>query len=226
MRVRLLLFGALREAVGKKEHLLEVPSQLSLADVVRRAEGELPEIERYRGRLLVSLNQERVSMDARVADGDEIAFLPPMSGGSASAGDRDERAWLQAGPLSMEVLLEEVRGDDAGGVVTFTGTVRDHSRGRAIDHLEYEAYEPMAEKEMRKIAAQVAERWPEARIAIAHRVGRLAIGDAAVMIAAAAPHRAEAFEACRFAIDTLKQTVPIWKKEFAEDGTAWVEENP
>jgi molybdopterin synthase catalytic subunit len=104
--------------------------------------------------------------------------------------------------------------------------VRDHSRGRAIDHLEYEAYEPMAEKEMRKIAAQVAERWPEARIAIAHRVGRLAIGDAAVMIAAAAPHRAEAFEACRFAIDTLKQTVPIWKKEFAEDGTAWVEENP
>jgi len=203
-----------------------VPSQLSLADVVRRAEGELPEIERYRGRLLVSLNQERVPMDARVADGDEIAFLPPMSGGSASAGDRDERAWLQAGPLSMEVLLEEVRGDDAGGVVTFTGTVRDHSRGRAIDHLEYEAYEPMAEKEMRKIAAQVAERWPEARIAIAHRVGRLAIGDAAVMIAAAAPHRAEAFEACRFAIDTLKQTVPIWKKEFAEDGTAWVEENP
>ena len=226
MRVRLLLFAALREAVGKKEHLLEVTSQLSLADVVRRAEDELPEIARYRGRLLVSLNQERVPMDARVADGDEVAFLPPMSGGSTSAGDRGERAWLQAGPLSMEGLLEEVRGDDAGGVVTFTGTVRDHSRGQAIDHLEYEAYEPMAEKEMRRIAAQVVERWPEARIAIAHRVGRLAIGDAAVMIAAAAPHRAEAFEACRFAIDTLKRTVPIWKKEFAEDGTTWVEENP
>ncbi len=226
MRVRLLLFAALREAVGKKEHLLEVPSQLSLADVVRRAEDELPEIARYRGRLLVSLNQERVPMDARVADGDEVAFLPPMSGGSTRAEDRGERAWLQAGALSMEGLLEEVRGDDAGGVVTFTGTVRDHSRGQAIDHLEYEAYEPMAEKEMRRIAAQVVERWPEARIAIAHRVGRLAIGDAAVMIAAAAPHRAEAFEACRFAIDTLKRTVPIWKKEFAEDGTTWVEENP
>ncbi len=226
MRVRLLLFAALREAVGKKEHLLELPSPLSLADVVRLAEDELPEIARYRGRLLVSLNQERVPMDAQVADGDEVAFLPPMSGGSASAGDRGERAWLQAGPLSMEVLLKEVCGDDAGGVVTFTGTVRDHSRGQAIDHREYEAYEPMAEKEMRKIAAQVVKRWPEARIAMAHRVGRLAIGDAAVMIAATAPHRAEAFEACRFAIDTLKQTVPIWKKEFAEDGTAWVEENP
>lgn len=196
-----------------------MPAGLSLADVVRRAEQELPELARYRGRLLVSLNQERAPLDAPVSDGDELAFLPPMSGGSG-------RPWLQASELSMDVLLGEVGGDDAGGVVTFTGTVRDHSRGHAIDHLEYEAYEPMAEKEMRKIAAQVALRWPEARVAIAHRVGRLAIGEAAVMIAASAPHRAEAFEACRFAIDTLKQSVPIWKKEFAEDGTYWVEENP
>ncbi len=228
MRVRLLLFAALREAVGKKEHLLEVPSELSLADVVRLAEAEIPEIARYRGRLLVSLNQERVPLEAAVCDGDEVAFLPPMSGGSGEGGASggSGRSWLQAAPLSMDVLLDEVQGDDAGGVVTFTGNVRDHSRGQAIDHLEYEAYEPMAEKEMRRIAAQVALRWPEARVAISHRVGRLAIGDAAVMIAAAAPHRAEAFEACRYAIDTLKQTVPIWKKEFAEDGTYWVEQNP
>ncbi len=196
-----------------------MPSGLSLADLLARAEQEIPEIARYRGRLLVSLNQERAPMESLVRDGDEVAFLPPMSGGNA-------RPWLQAAPLSMDVLIDEVRGDDAGGVVTFTGNVRDHSRGQAIDHLEYEAYEPMAEGEMRKIAAQVTERWPEARVAIAHRVGRLAIGEAAVMIAAAAPHRAEAFEACRFAIDTLKQTVPIWKKEFAKDGSYWVEENP
>ena len=113
-----------------------------------------------------------------------------------------------------------------GGVVTFTGVVRNRARGESIDHLEYEAYAPMAEKELRKIADAVHERWPHVRIAMAHRVGRLEIGDAAVMIAAAAPHRAEAFEACRFAIDRLKASVPIWKKEFATSGAYWVEENP
>jgi molybdopterin synthase catalytic subunit len=113
-----------------------------------------------------------------------------------------------------------------GGVVTFTGVVRNQARGAEIDHLEYEAYAPMAEKEMRKIRDAVAARWPQVKLAFAHRVGRLAIGEAAVMIAAAAPHRAEAFEACRFAIDTLKKTVPIWKKEFATSGAYWVEENP
>jgi molybdopterin synthase catalytic subunit len=133
---------------------------------------------------------------------------------------------VQAAPLSLDALLAEVEAPESGGVVTFTGVVRNHSRGEAIEHLEYEAYEPMAEAEMRKIVRRVRERWPEVRIAMAHRIGRLEIGQPAVMIAAAAPHRGEAFEACRFAIDTLKQTVPIWKKEFAESGAYWVEENP
>ena len=152
-------------------------------------------------------------------DGDEIALLPPMSGGS-------QRPWVQSAPLSMDALLAEVTGPDCGGLVTFTGVVRNHSRGEAIEHLEYEAYAPMAEKELRKILDSAAERWPDVRLAVSHRIGRLAIGDAAVMIAAAAPHRGEAFAACRFTIDTLKKTVPIWKKEFAEGGSYWVEENP
>lgn len=174
---------------------------------------------RYEGRLAISLNEERADLTAPLGDGDEIALLPPMSGGA-------DRPWIQAAPLSLDALLAEVVGPDCGGVATFTGIVRDHARGERIDHLEYEAYVPMAERELRKIVAQAKERWPDVRVAVAHRIGQLAIGDAAVMIAAAAPHRAEAFEACRFTIDTLKATVPIWKKEFATSGAYWVEENP
>ncbi len=219
MLVRVLLFAGLREAVGKKEHLLELEEECTLAELLARVEHELAPVASYRRRLIVSLNEERAAEDTVVLDGDEIALLPPMSGGAA-------RPWLQSAPLSMDVLLAEVSGPGRGGVVTFTGVVRNHSRGERIEHLEYEAYEPMAEKEMRRIAGQVAERWPDVRLAMSHRVGRLEIGDAAVMIAASAAHRPEAFEACRFAIDTLKQTVPIWKKEFAKDGSYWVEENP
>ncbi|MFI5314695.1 MAG: molybdenum cofactor biosynthesis protein MoaE [Myxococcota bacterium] len=219
MRVRVLLFAALREAVGEKTLGLELRDSATLADLLAQLESEHAVLARYRGRLLVALNEERAPLATPLGDGDEIALLPPVSGGS-------QRAWVDAAPLSLDALLREVAGPEMGGVVTFTGTVRNHARGEAIDHLEYEAYAPMAERELRKIVASVAERWPHVRIALGHRVGRLAIGDAAVMIAAAAPHRAEAFEACRFAIDRLKASVPIWKKEFATSGSYWVEENP
>ena len=113
-----------------------------------------------------------------------------------------------------------------GGIVSFVGTVRDRAREREIRHLEYEAYAGMAEREMQKLVDEAGRRWPGVRLAIAHRTGRLAVGEIAVAIAAAAPHRAEAFAACRFAIDTLKQTVPIWKKEVATDGEYWVDDRP
>jgi len=214
-----LLFAALREAVGQKQLDLELPADATLAELMARLEREYALLARYRGRLLVTLNEERAPLEAQLGEGDEVALLPPVSGGA-------DRAWVDAQPLSMDALLAEVSGAAMGGVVTFTGVVRNQARGAEIDHLEYEAYAPMAEKEMRKIVDAVAARWPQVRLALAHRVGRLAIGEAAVMIAAAAPHRAEAFEACRFAIDTLKKTVPIWKKEFATSGAHWVEENP
>ncbi len=219
MRLHVLLFAGLREAVGVKELDLELPEDCSLGDLMGELEKSYALLSRYKGRLMISVNAERAPLETVLADGDEVALLPPVSGGA-------DVPLVQAAPLSMDALLSRISGPDGGGVVTFGGVVRNRARGQAIDHLIYEAYPPMAEQELQKILAQVRERWPDVRLALSHRVGRLEIGDAAVMIAAAAPHRADAFEACRFAIDALKQSVPIWKKEFAEDGAYWVEENP
>jgi molybdopterin converting factor subunit 1 len=219
MRVRVLLFASLREAIGQKQLELELPADATLAELLARLERDHDVVARHRGKIFVSLNEERATLDTQLGEGDEVALLPPVSGGS-------DRPWVDTQPLSLDALVAEVSGPEMGGVVTFTGVVRNQARGAEIDHLEYEAYAPMAEKEMRKIRDAALARWPQVRLALAHRVGRLAIGEIAVAIAAAAPHRAEAFEACRFAIDTLKKTVPIWKKEFATSGAYWVEENP
>ena len=219
MRVRVLFFAGLREALGKKEQDVDLDAPLSLGQLLERLRREHSAVERYGGRLVVSLNEERRPLETLLSDGDEVALLPPMSGGSG-------RPWVQSAPLSLDVLMAEVCGPGVGGIVSFIGTVRDHARGKTIDHLEYEAYVPMAEKEMRRIAEQASERWPGVRVALAHRIGSLAIGEAAVLVVAAAAHRGEAFEACRYVIDTLKRTVPIWKKEFASEGSIWIEENP
>jgi len=216
VRVRVLLFGSVREALGVKDLDVELAAGATVGDL--RATLAERHALFARHRLLAAVNQETVAEDAPLADGDEVAFLPPVSGGAP-------RCTLHEAPLDPREVEARVRGDDAGGVVTFVGAVRDHSRGHDIRHLEYEAYPGMAEREMEKIADEAARRWPDARAALAHRVGHLVIGDLAVVVAAAAPHRAEAFEACRFAIDTLKQTVPIWKKEVTTSGEYWVEDH-
>ena len=217
--MRVLLFAALREALGQKELALELPEGATVGDLLGALESRHGALGAFWGRVLVAVNRERSREDRALAEGDEVALLPPVSGGVGPVR-------LQASPLSLDDLLDEVRSPECGGIVTFTGVVRNLSRGQRIDHLEYEAYEPMAQRELERIRAEVAERWPDVRLALAHRLGRLELGDAAVAIVAAAPHRAEAFEACRYAIDTLKRSVPIWKKEFSEEGTYWVEENP
>lgn len=223
MQVRALFFAGLREGLGRKDQEVELEAGATLADLLVHLRQALPLVDQYAPRLIIAVNAERAPLDRPLADGDEVAFLPPMSGGSNAA---TVAVWLQSAPLSLDPLLAHVRGPDMGGVAIFIGAVRNHARGESIDHLEYEAYAPMAEKEMRAIAHEVEERWPDARVAISHRLGRLEIGDDAVMIAAAAPHRADAFAACRHAIDTLKARVPIFKKEFATSGSYWVEENP
>jgi molybdopterin synthase catalytic subunit len=219
MQVIAKLFGAAREAAGAKELSLTLPDGATAREVWGLLLDQHPAIAPFAERLAVSVNFEIRSLDAEVHDGDEIAFLPPVSGGAGTCS-------LSDGPIDVGAVVARVSGPGMGGIVTFIGAVRNRARGRDIRHLEYESYPEMAEREMQRIADAAAERWPGTRVAIAHRAGHLEIGDLAVVIAVAAPHRAEAFEACRYAIDTLKETVPIWKKEVATDGEYWVDDRP
>lgn len=219
MRVVVKLFGAIREAAGEKELSVSLPEGSSVADLRAVLAGDTPAFDLFGERLAVSVNYEMAEFETRLGDGDEVAFLPPVSGGSGDFSLSDH-------PLDVGAVVSRVTGPGMGGVVTFLGMVRDRTRGRSIRHLEYEAYPEMAEREMQKIGAEAARRWPGSRLAIAHRAGHLEVGEIAVVVVAAAPHRAEAFSACRFAIDTLKQTVPIWKKEVASDGETWVDDHP
>ncbi len=172
-----------------------------------------PALRRMAPPTAVAVNDAVHPADHRLADGDEVALLAPVSGGEMLALVRE--------PIRVDALLDAVRHPGAGAVVLFLGTVRHHSRGREVQRLEYEAYDALARAEMARIATHAAERWG-VRIAIAHRVGTLAIGEISVAIAVAAPHRRDAFEAGRFAIDTLKRTVPIWKKEVWAEGAEWI----
>jgi molybdopterin converting factor subunit 1 len=219
MIVRVRLFGALREDAGASELSVELPEGSSVADLRKQmAEGN-PHIAKLGDRVAVSVNLEVADSSHLLREDDEVALLPPVAGGAART------CTISAEPLDEAEVARRVMGEDAGGVVSFVGAVRDHSRGHAIKFLEYEAYPEMAEREMQKIADEAARRWPGTRVAIAHRVGHLEIGEAAVVVVAAAPHRGEAFDACRYAIDTLKVTVPIWKKEVATDGEYWVDDH-
>jgi molybdopterin synthase catalytic subunit len=221
MQVTVRLFGSLREAAGAKELAVRLPDGARLGDLAALLAREHAAFASMEPKLRAAVNHELAERDQPLAEGDEVAFLPPVAGGSAAA----PRCTISDRALDVGAVVARVVGPDAGGIVTFVGTVRDASRGHAIRHLEYEAYPGMAEREMEKIADAAAAQWPGVRVAMAHRTGHLAIGEIAVVIAASAPHRAEAFAACRYAIDTLKQHVPIWKKEVAEDGEYWVEEH-
>ncbi|MDH3211278.1 MAG: molybdenum cofactor biosynthesis protein MoaE [Myxococcales bacterium] len=219
MRVVVKLFGAVREAAGAKELSLDLPEGASVAELRDRLSRDLPVLDAFGERLAVSVNLDLVRFDTPLHEGDEVAFLPPVAGGGGACS-------ISERPLDVSSVVARVSGAGIGGIVSFVGTVRDRARGRSIRHLEYEAYPEMAEREMQKIVDEAGRRWPGSRVAIAHRAGHLEVGEIAVVVVAAAPHRAEAFAACRFAIDTLKQTVPIWKKEIATDGEFWVDDRP
>jgi molybdopterin synthase catalytic subunit len=204
--VSVRLFAGLRERAGWSERKVE---DVARVDEVwpRLGLGAEPP------GLLYAVNKAYVERDHELADGDEVALIPPVSGGSFSLTDE---------PLRVEPVVREVEADDAGAVATFVGTVRRRSRGRDVVYLEYEAYEGMAEAEMERIARELEDRYDLCSIAIHHRTGRVEIGEASVVIAVSAPHRHDALAACKEAIDTLKGTVPLWKKEVYRDGSEWI----
>lgn len=218
MNITVSLFAAHREAVGTSTVHLAVPAGTTSGGVWEILSAQYPNLQGTPRPTAVAINDTVVPPGSALADGDRVALLAPVSGGSLIELVRD--------PIRVESVLESVRHPGAGAALLFLGTVRDHSRGRQVERLEYEAYDALARTEMARISEQVAERW-SARIAIVHRLGALAIGEISVAIAVSAPHRREAFEAGRFAIDALKQTVPIWKKEIWAGGAEWIgEEEP
>ena len=223
MLVTVRLFGSIRELLGAKEWELSLPDATTVGELRALVARDHPAFCEMGERLRTAVNQELVSEETALREGDEVAFLPPVAGGQD--GSAPGRFTLSGEALDASEVAARVAGPDAGGLVTFIGAVRESSRGREIRHLEYEAYPGMVEREMEKIAHEASARWPGSRVAMAHRTGHLEIGDLAVVIAAAAPHRAEAFAAAQYAIDSLKERVPIWKKEVATDGEYWVEDH-
>jgi molybdopterin converting factor subunit 1 len=215
VKLRILYFAAARERAGCAEETLDLPGTPSVRDVLAELSRRHPALERLAPHLRVAVNQAFAKPEELVADGAELALIPPVAGGAGCFR-------VTSGPLSLDEVVRAVEGPGLGGVVTFSGQVRDQTRGRAVVRLEYEAYAPMAERVFAQIGAEAAARWERSRLAIVHRVGVLLPGDLAVVIAASAPHRAEAFDACRHAIERLKQDAPIWKKEIFADGEVWV----
>jgi len=225
MRIDVLYFAVLRERAGTECEALHLEAGSTVEAARRVVAARRPELAALLPRVQAAVNRQVAGGAHVLADGDELAFIPPVAGGSGGGGD-GRRVAVVATPLDLREAMACVEAPGRGAITTFTGTVRSAGQLAEVTRLEYEAYAPMAEDVLRAIADEIEREWPGARVAIHHRVGSLAVGDAAVVIAVGAPHRAAAFEACRAAIERLKQRAPIWKKEFGPDGAVWVGMGP
>lgn len=225
--ITVLLFGQARELAGTGETSISVPSPASVGDAVARLEELHPALVPLDRVLLTAVNETYATRDEAISDGDTLAVFPPVSGGSgATENEPTESDFFELTRAEIPILEMRrrlLRGED-GAVCIFDGVARNNSRGRRTLWLEYEGYDEMAVSTMRQVAGEAREKWPAIdRIGIVHRLGRIDIGESSVVIVVTSAHRAVAFEACRYAIDRLKQIVPIWKKEFFEDGAVWVQ---
>ncbi|HUG88662.1 MAG TPA: molybdenum cofactor biosynthesis protein MoaE [Actinomycetota bacterium] len=215
MRLRVQMFGALRERAGRGEEVLDLPDGSTGTDLLRVVAERHPEASPLLDKVSLAVNLEVVPPDRELAAADEVALLPPVAGGAGIlVGLREEP--------SVSEALAAVADPEAGGTAIFLGTVRDHSDAGAVERLEYEAYEEMAQRSMRAVAEEARERWSLSGAAILHAVGNLEVGRPTIVAACAAPHREEAFEACRFLVDEVKSRLPVWKKERGPWGERWV----
>jgi molybdopterin converting factor subunit 1 len=216
MRVRVLFFGVLKDLAGKSSDLLDLPEGASVREVLSHYASHAPRMRESLASLAVAVNQEYAGPETSLKSDDEVALLPPVSGGSG-------RASIVRDAIDTGGVLESIKCGEDGAAVVFEGVVRNQTRGRRTQYLDYEAYEEMALRQMEELAEQALKQFQVREVALVHRLGRLEIGETSVLIVVASAHRAAAFDACRWLIDTLKRTVPIWKKEYFEDGAVWAD---
>ncbi len=242
MRVKVLFFGQLKDIVGRGEEHVDLAEGASVRDLFARYHATYPRLAQFEPAVVASVNQEYARWSERLKPNDEVAFLPPVSGGFGKLTASGED-WIRLvrERIDTETIVTSLKQPEDGAVVVFDGIVRNHSGpvplrygaggpcttpvqgGRSTLYLEYEAYEPMALKKMREIVAEMRRQFPIDRVAMVHRLGRLEIGETSVLIAVSSAHRRAAFDACWYGIDRLKKQVPIWKKEYFADGAVWVE---
>ncbi len=227
MRLRVLCFGRLRDILAP-EIAAELPPLATVADLWRTLRDQHPELNAYDGAVAIAVNQSFASPSTPLEPGDEVALLPPVSGGhnGPALPLASSHARLQREPIDSAALLAEIKAAEDGAVCMFDGVVRNHTRNRPTLFLEYDSYPAMALAEMERLAAEALGCFRIRDLRIVHRVGRLQIGESSVLIVVASAHRAPAFDACRWIIDSLKRSVPIWKEEFFEDGATWADGEP
>lgn len=216
MKIRVRLWGGLADAAGFTEDVLDIADGATTTDVVDALERRSPGLARFRSVTRVAVNADIVSGAAPLADGDEVSLLPPVAGG------QDDLVEIRPGPLDPAEAIAFVTTPASGGIGVFVGVVRETNDGNRVAEIDYTAFEELALKEIRAVLADARARWDLHRVAVAHSTGRLKVGDASVVVAVSATHRAEALEACRAIIDGVKERAPIWKQEFGPDGTRWV----
>jgi molybdopterin synthase catalytic subunit len=228
MQVRLLFFATLKDIVGTRQMQLEMPAGATVSDVLSHLETSYPRMKDYRPVVLTAINEEYVDQRAAVQDGDEVAIFPPVSGGevesdSLTISRPGEIYQITRDPIDAQKISRQMLRDEDGAICIFEGVVRNNSKGKRTLHLVYEAYDTMALKKLEEIGIFVRQAWDIGCIAMIHRLGHLNIGETSVAVVVTSAHRRASFDACHYAIDKLKKVVPIWKKEFFEDGEVWIE---
>jgi molybdopterin synthase catalytic subunit len=232
MKVTIKFFARLRELVGAKTLERDVPENIVVSELIQNLQTEFPQLARLIPHTAISLNREFVDSQTRLKEGDEVALFPPVSGGAGASaspdGDADafdNKFAITFDPISLDEVAARVVKPETGAVAIFNGVVRNVSEGKAVEYLEYEAYEEMAVAKLRQVADEAREKWPDiVDVAIVQRIGHLEVGESAVIIAVSSAHRGDGcFEACAYAINRLKEIVPIWKKEVGPDGSEWIE---